>query len=335
MVWWKIFSWSFQFGQLPNDQKGGSQTSEVSFFMKKLSDSRIPLSWTSAWKPGVAWFKMSPQHFSSRWRSLCLVGECLGGSFPRGGSKPAERRLNSRPSWLLLTCLFSLEFCFELVLAVKMWGSGLFGERYPQDGGKSSPKGAINRKIWHDLKLRWIELLFGTTCRKKFWFILTSSWSPWRRHSNVLWSTSFGRPRQPSHFFASCAQHAFMLPGSSRELFLLLPASAWWRNPGLRHGCCQFFCRRKPNGWSTLNIWIVIIQPDISTEIWDSINKNMACYSHSWMCHAGEYGWWAQRWNPNWRPTHFDGQSTRWRQVVGIWAHLWARMQDFECFKET
>ena len=98
-------------------------------------------------------------------------------------------------------------------------------------------------------------LLFGTTCRKKFWFMLTSFWSPWRRRSNVLWSTSFGRPRQRSHFFASCGQHAFMLPGPSKKLCLLLPASAWWRNPGLRHGCYWISCRRKPNRsdrWSAL-----------------------------------------------------------------------------------
>ena len=44
----------------------------------------------------VAWFEMSPQHFSSRWRSLCLVWNCLRRSFPRR-SKPTECRLNSRP----------------------------------------------------------------------------------------------------------------------------------------------------------------------------------------------------------------------------------------------
>ena len=312
-----------------NDEKGGSQTSEVSFFMKKVSDSTIPLSWTSGWKPGVAWFKMSPQHCSSRWRSLCLVGDCFRESLPRGVPKPTECRLNSGPRADCF-CLFWFDFCFELVLAVKMWGPGLLWARCPQDGGKNSPKGASrkskNMKVTRsqtalDCLVRLVERSFD-------------SWSPWRRHSNVLWSTSFGRLRQPSHCFASC-EHAFMLPGSSRMLFLLLPASAWWRNPGLRHGCCQNFLSQKTKQVIQNKYLDCYIEPDISTEIWDSINKKVACYNHSWMCHAGEYGWWAQRWNPNWRPAHFNGQSTCWRHVVGIWAHLWARMQVFECFNET
>ena len=61
--------------------------------------------------------------------------------------------------------------------------------------------------------------LFGTTCRKKIWFISTF-WSPWRRHSNVLWSTSFGRPQQPLQFFASCEQPCVHVARIFKNAFL-------------------------------------------------------------------------------------------------------------------
>ena len=79
-------------------------------------------------------------------------------------------------------------------------------------------------------------------------------------------------------------------------------------------------CRRKPNRWSKINIWIVILSRIFRLRFEIRSTRRVACYNHSWMCHAGEYGWWAQRWNPNWRPTHFDGQTTRWSAEDMLWA---------------
>ena len=291
-----------------------------------------------SWKPEVATSSMIRDvaaAFQFKMAEFVLGLKLIVEIFPpeiEANRAPPEQQAKS---WLLLTCLFSLKFCFELVLAVNMWGSGLSGARFAQVSRKSSPKGAINGKIWNDLKLRWIELLFGTTRRKKFdsfWLLLD--------HPGGGTATFYGLPAlggrgsppifsQVAGKMRSCCQDLQKSFACCCQPVLGEEIQVW----GM--AAVKISCRRKPNRWSTLNIWIVIIQPDISTEIWDSINKKVACYSHSWMCHAGEYGWWVQRWNPNWRPTHFDGQSTRWRHVVGIWAHLGAKMQDFECINET
>ena len=120
--------------------------------------------YASGGKPEVARSSMIQDvaaAFQFKMAEFVLAWRLLRGIFPPGGLEsnrvPPEQQAKS---WLLLTCLFSLEFCFELILAVKMWGSGLSGARFPQVSRKSSWKGAINRKIWNGLKVRWIVVWY-------------------------------------------------------------------------------------------------------------------------------------------------------------------------------